>query len=589
MNFYSLLNTNDESLSVPKIAIEDLNYTEGYVFFDQEISAEMAYPEVKYIFYGDLSKDLMLREMNHYSFFFSRNMSLKEIKEKISTKNNNSKAHKSSYIINTESVKSLQKKKRNIIDINLEIETQKNLLKEVKGLRQYVIRLLEVKSVEDLILETEQLRFLRSKSVKVSLIHSTETFDTLYSRAGAAKLKDQKIKDIFSNKEKDVKLRSTIANFLKRPTLKYSDLFKEKTDDGDFYVIFESQEEVDRDDYFFLMLRKLLFTNFIRVVQSETLIRDANLISQSFKQINAKAAIITKDYKIRFSSDLDGLEKTCYHHLFNRVSPCVGCPLNKEQSGVFKLEDVKYTVNSSFVSTPRQKFSFHIYETIEEGRRRESIRAQRGKLKSLGVVTQSLTHELNNPLGGIFELSKELSSFKSGQLREDFEEVAKASMRCLEIINHLQSFASKKIKFSRINFSETVEKAMTFTKVLGRDINRRMDLDDSIWISGSDTLLQQVIFNLFKNSVEAMNGRGDVLIKLYKKGNAAVFEIQDSGPGFPKDMSNIELFGTQEKEEGTGLGLFLVKEFVHLHQADLDFGNLDTGGSYFKLIFHKLG
>lgn len=589
MNLYSLKEINKDKIQ--RVDEAKLSEISGYVLTDSVVRDSQRLSNIDFIYYGDTSKKFSLEEMSFYSHFFSDETRLEEIINSLEQRSSASLfQEKSNKIIFKDERSVFLNKKKSITDMESEVQVQKSHLKEVKSLKQYVIRLLEVKAVEDLILETERLRFLREKSVKVSLIHTTESYDTLYSRAGAKKVESSKIKKLFSKSKSNGSedLRLELANFLQRPTLKFSELSHEVTEEGDFYAIFEFQERIDKDDYFFSMLKKLLFTNFIRVVQSDALLRDTNLISQSFKQINAKAALITKDYKIRYSSDLEGLDKTCFKHLFNRTAPCEGCPLKKEESGFFELSEVDHTVSSSFVSTPRQKFSFHVYETLDEGRRRESIKAQRGKLKSLGVVTQSLTHELNNPLGGIFELSKELALQKDGQLQEDFEEVSKAALRCLEIISNLQSFASKKIKFSRINFAQTINKAMTFTKVLGREINKRTDLNEDIWISGSDTLLQQVIFNLFKNSVEAMGGRGDINIKLYKERESAVFEIQDSGPGFPEGMSSIELFGTLKKKEGTGLGLFLVKEFVNLHQADLDFGNLPEGGSYFKLIFHKL-
>jgi signal transduction histidine kinase len=277
--------------------------------------------------------------------------------------------------------------------------------------------------------------------------------------------------------------------------------------------------------------------------------------------------------------------------MFGLNEPCKSCPIkngheDRETMGrEVKLSEQAYTVHSSRVKNLSNNFYLHIYETEENSQKRESIKIQRGKLQSLGLVTQALTHELNNPLTGILELSQDLETEFEGQTAEDLREINLASKRCIDIIENLKNFSSRKIRFSRVNFSGAIKSALVLTKVLTRNTNVQMDLDEEIWISGSKTLLSQIIFNIIKNSVEASGKGGEIKLSLKRtQDNFAVLVLEDNGPGLPAGMNEVTLFGTQNKEKGTGYGLFLVNEFVKLHKGKLSFGNLPGGGAYFKIV-----
>lgn len=493
-------------------------------------------------------------------------------------------------------------KEPEILDLKKQIKNYKEKVSEfregsieIKGLREYVTRLMDVNTLEQLVYETEKLRILRYKGIKVSLIFFDKDNGFLCTKNTLRKLSLKTFSsDDFSNTFENINkkpLKKTLANVLARPVLSHFQFRKRQiSEDEKIFVLFESDSDFKHLDFFLEMLSKLLFTNFIRVLQSENLYKISSLISKAFNQIQNISILVGPDLEIKVSNQEGAVGKKCYNFIFNQNSPCKECPIlkNKTHKSSHDLIDQGYVVYTSRVQDSSEdntnRYFLHIYESSADTLKRESIKIQRGKLQSLGLVATALTHELNNPLTGIKELSHELSHDFKGQIKEDFEEIEKASKRCLLIIENLKNFSSKKIEFERIEFSKVIYDALTLTKLLTRNTAMDIKLEDNVWISGSSTILSQAVFNIVKNSIEAMSYKGAMSVELYTEDGFAKLNFSDSGPGLPENFKSISLFGTQKKQEGVGYGMFLVSEFVKLHKGHLEFGNNpDHGGAFFLI------
>jgi signal transduction histidine kinase len=85
--------------------------------------------------------------------------------------------------------------------------------------------------------------------------------------------------------------------------------------------------------------------------------------------------------------------------------------------------------------------------------------------------------------------------------------------------------------------------------------------------------LNQVWTNLIHNAVQALGGKGEILIETRVDGDRVAVTVQDNGPGIPPDvMPRIfePFFTTKPKGEGTGLGLGIVKQIVDKHGGKID-------------------
>jgi len=101
--------------------------------------------------------------------------------------------------------------------------------------------------------------------------------------------------------------------------------------------------------------------------------------------------------------------------------------------------------------------------------------------------------------------------------------------------------------------------------------------------------LKEVLVNLLSNSMEALDGPGQVFIAesegfIEPMGRVAVISVADSGPGVPEDERErvFEPFHTT-KEEGTGLGLPIARRIVTEHGGTLSLTQAKGGGAKFTI------
>jgi signal transduction histidine kinase len=86
--------------------------------------------------------------------------------------------------------------------------------------------------------------------------------------------------------------------------------------------------------------------------------------------------------------------------------------------------------------------------------------------------------------------------------------------------------------------------------------------------------LNQIWTNLIVNAVDAMNGKGKLIIRTVRDSNCARVEIIDNGPGIPDNIKSRifePFFTTKPVGEGTGLGLDVIARIVRNHHGDISF------------------
>jgi signal transduction histidine kinase len=89
-------------------------------------------------------------------------------------------------------------------------------------------------------------------------------------------------------------------------------------------------------------------------------------------------------------------------------------------------------------------------------------------------------------------------------------------------------------------------------------------------IAGDAERLRQVLLNLTRNAIEALQGApaGSLSIRARGDGDSVAIDVEDNGPGFAEDLPIFDAFFTT-KEQGTGLGLSLVHRIVADHGGSI--------------------
>jgi PAS domain S-box-containing protein len=224
--------------------------------------------------------------------------------------------------------------------------------------------------------------------------------------------------------------------------------------------------------------------------------------------------------------------------------------------------------------------------------------AHAARVATLGELTASIAHEVNQPLTAIVT-SGEASMRWLQRETPNLEEVAAAISRIIaeggranEIVTRIRAFLKKKpAQQDMLQIAEIIEEAaLLVERELTKDnitltIETEADLPP---IRGDRIQLQQVLVNLMVNAGQAMSGQSGPRIVLLRAGAAEegglAIRVQDSGPGIaPADLPRLfEPFFTT-KQGGMGMGLAICRTTVEAHGGQLSAESAPGSGATFRL------
>jgi len=212
--------------------------------------------------------------------------------------------------------------------------------------------------------------------------------------------------------------------------------------------------------------------------------------------------------------------------------------------------------------------------------------------------TSDLAHELRTPLT---TLKGYLEAVEDGKLKADQEiikEMQEETQRMTNLVEKLNEFADAQnkifnLKKQRLNLNSVIKKVVKQQKnfINAKNINLNLELAEDLYIKGDRDSLFQIFNNLIENAVKYNIEKGTIEIKSQKHKNDLIISIKDSGLGISdKDLPYIfERFyradkSRNSKNQGSGIGLAVVKELMEAHQGEIEVES-DDDGTLFKLIF----
>jgi two-component system NtrC family sensor kinase len=209
------------------------------------------------------------------------------------------------------------------------------------------------------------------------------------------------------------------------------------------------------------------------------------------------------------------------------------------------------------------------------------------KLTSLGKLSASIAHEINNPLAGILTFAKLIiRTLEQGApddatrkiVIKNLHLVERESERCSAIVRNLLDFARERpLALKDTNVNAVLEEALQLLanqiQIQGVALEKRLGAVPLV--DGDFGQLRQACVNVIMNACEAMprGGRLEVSTALVEDGRWVEVSFQDSGPGIPPDHLHkiFDPFFTT-KEKGTGLGLSVVYGIIERHGGKIDLG-----------------
>lgn len=213
---------------------------------------------------------------------------------------------------------------------------------------------------------------------------------------------------------------------------------------------------------------------------------------------------------------------------------------------------------------------FQTYNTMTEAihARRETERqlAEHERFVSLGQLSSSLAHEINNPLGGLINATDTIRHFA------DRPDVVRQSAGLLERgLKHLRDVTHATLEQNRIDRDGkdmTLDDLADLRLLINPEIVRQeQQLDWQIDIasgnlSGQDAgLLRQVLLNLLLNASSAAKHGGRVGFHASLSAGTLQLEVSDDGPGLPAPALR-RLQSSEPIPPGEGVGLRMVRELI---------------------------
>ena len=210
------------------------------------------------------------------------------------------------------------------------------------------------------------------------------------------------------------------------------------------------------------------------------------------------------------------------------------------------------------------------------------------KMISLGKLSASVVHEINNPLTGVLNYIRLMikilgrDSFAAEQIQKfnKYLELMESEVsHCSDIVSNLLAFARKSnLEFGEVNINDLLQKCVILSdhKLTLQNIQTKTVLYFEIpKITGDFNQLQQCILNLVFNAADAMPDGGQLTIESSfnsEKGLAKIM-VADTGCGIaPKDLPKIfdPFFSTKEEGKGLGLGLSVAYGIIARHKGVIE-------------------
>jgi two-component system sensor histidine kinase PilS (NtrC family) len=235
-----------------------------------------------------------------------------------------------------------------------------------------------------------------------------------------------------------------------------------------------------------------------------------------------------------------------------------------------------------------------IFQDLTEFRGLEDKLQSAEKLSALGRMAASIAHEVRNPLAsmsGSVQILKDSLALQ-GDDRRLMDIVLEETRRLNHLVGNFLDYARPPVpQFEDVDLRTVVLETVHFLSSSADmdDVQLESSVpDEPVILSVDPSQMRQILINMIKNSAEAVNGAGKVVLGLDLErgdvGPRTVLTVSDGGKGIPGDIlpEIFEPFKTT-KEKGTGLGLAIVYQLVQNHQGTIDVETQEGKGTTFSI------
>lgn len=216
--------------------------------------------------------------------------------------------------------------------------------------------------------------------------------------------------------------------------------------------------------------------------------------------------------------------------------------------------------------------------------------AEMSKKAAWADMARKVAHEIKNPLTPI-QLSAEHLLRVYEDRPQDFEKALKESVSYItkEVENlrrtaqdFLELAKETPLKIKILNMKNIIEEILSpYREILADRIKAEILFKGKNFsFQGDEAKIKTALRNILTNAIEAIQGKGEIKIKLEETASSICIQVKDSGSGIPQEAMNkvFDLYYST-KEVGTGLGLPIAKKIVEEHKGSLELKSKENKGT----------
>ncbi len=300
----------------------------------------------------------------------------------------------------------------------------------------------------------------------------------------------------------------------------------------------------------------------------------------------------------------EGIRSAIYVPLVSKGEPVGAMVISSRSSSAFSDDYLEFlTAIGNQIGVAIEKAG--LYENLKKAYRelkeaQDQVIAQE-KLASLGKLSATIAHEINNPLAAVLTYSRlMIKQNRNGRLTpERAEDIARyleimesETARCGEIVKNLLAFSRQsQISIENREVEEIVDRTLALLahdlEMKGIEIVRRIE-PNLPHIQCDFKQIQQALLNVVGNASESMSEGGVLTIEVNRSVRSHHMEIKisDTGCGISEtDLKSIfePFFTTKEEGKGVGLGLSVVYGIVTRHRGTIDVDSEMGKGTAFTI------
>ncbi len=339
---------------------------------------------------------------------------------------------------------------------------------------------------------------------------------------------------------------------------------------------------------------------FLRRSKVDLVIADKNLldisgldVAKAAKEIDPLIEVIIITAFASLDTVLAAMELDVFDYMLKPLHNIFDIKKKVRQA----LEKRAVTLENRRLVQHLQEHARKLEAALEERKRVESELIQSEKLAGIGTLAAGIAHEISSPLFGILGLAEAILDEDDIELAHQYaREIVDYSKQIKEIVQELSAYSrtARHESLVPVDIERIVEDAVRMVLRSKRKDPSwvQIDVEPGLSMVARPSEIQQIVVNLVKNAVEAVEtGEGReprVQVTGRREADQVVLEVSDTGHGIAR--AQVEqifdpFFTTKDVGKGTGLGLHIVYRIVTKYGGTIHVDSVENQGTTFTLRF----